>query len=42
MSKSNLMTIRLKPGVREKLDALARDTDPSAAQLACEAIEAFC
>jgi predicted transcriptional regulator len=35
------MTIRLKPEVREKLDALARDTDRSAAQLASEAIEAF-
>ena len=41
MSQRNFMTIRLKPEVREKLDAIARDTERSAAQLAAEAIETF-
>ena len=34
MAKSTAMTVRLKPEVREKLDALARDTNRSAAHLA--------
>jgi RHH-type rel operon transcriptional repressor/antitoxin RelB len=35
------MTVRLKPEVREKLEALARDTKRSKAYLANQAIEAY-
>ena len=41
MAKSVVVTVRLKPEVREKLDALARDTRRSASHLASEAIEAY-
>ena len=41
MAKNTAMTIRLKPEVREKLDALARDAKRSAARLASEAIETY-
>lgn len=41
MPKSAMMTIRLAPETREKLDALARDTKRSRSYLASEAIESF-
>jgi predicted transcriptional regulator len=41
MAKSVAMTVRLKPDVRERLDALARDTKRSTSNLASEAIESF-
>jgi predicted transcriptional regulator len=41
MAKSAMMTVRLTPEVRDKLDALARDTKRSKAYLASEAIETF-
>jgi predicted transcriptional regulator len=41
MAKNEVVTVRLKPDVREKLDALARDTNRSASHLASEAIEAY-
>ena len=41
MAKSTAMTVRLKPEVREKLDALARDTKRSTSHLASEAIESY-
>ena len=41
MAKSVVMTVRLTPEVREKLDALARDTKRSTSHLASEAIEAY-
>ena len=41
MAKSAMMTVRLTPEVRDKLDALARDTKRSKAYLASEAIESF-
>lgn len=41
MAKSAMMTVRLTPEVREKLDALARDTKRSKAYLASEAIETY-
>jgi len=41
MAKSAMMTVRLTPEVRDKLDALARDTKCSKAYLASEAIESF-
>ena len=41
MAKSTTMTVRLKPEVSEKLDALARDMKRTKAYLASEAIEAY-
>src|SRR6266851_7373799 len=41
MAKSAMMTVRLTPEVRDKLDALARDTKRSKAYLASEAIESY-
>ena len=41
MVKSVVMTVRLKPEVRERLDALARDTKRSTSNLASEAIETY-
>ena len=41
MAKSSMMTVRLKPEVTEKLEALARDTKRSKAYLASEAIETY-
>ena len=41
MEKSSALTVRLKPEVRQRLDAIARDTKRSAAQLATEAIETY-
>jgi predicted transcriptional regulator len=41
MAKSAVVTVRLKPEVREKLDALARDTKRSTSHLASEAIETY-
>jgi len=41
MAKNEVVTVHLKPDVREKLDALARDTNRSASHLASEAIEAY-
>jgi predicted transcriptional regulator len=41
MAKSVVVTVRLKPEVSEKLDALARDTKRSTSHLASEAIETY-
>lgn len=41
MAKNTTMTVRLKPEVSEKLEALARDMKRSKAYLASEAIEAY-
>jgi len=41
MTKSAMMTVRLTPEVRDKLDALARDTKRSKAYLASEAIASY-
>ena len=41
MARSVVVTVRLKPEVREKLDALARDTNRSTSHLASEAIETY-
>ena len=41
MAKDITMTVRLKPEVRDKLDALARDTKRSKSRLATEAIETY-
>ena len=41
MAKSVAMTVRLKPEVRERLDALARDTKRGTSNLASEAIETY-
>ena len=41
MAKSAMMTVRLAPEVRDKLDALARDTKRSKSYLASEAIESY-
>jgi predicted transcriptional regulator len=41
MAKSTMMTVRLAPEVKEKLDALARDTKRSRSYLASEAIETY-
>jgi RHH-type transcriptional regulator, rel operon repressor / antitoxin RelB len=41
MAKSTTMTVRLKPEVSEKLEALARDLKRTKAYLASEAIEAY-
>jgi len=41
MAKSTTMTVRLKPEVSEKLEALARGTKRTKAYLASEAIEAY-
>ena len=41
MAKSTTMTIRLRPEVSEKLEALARDMKRSKAYLASDAIEAY-
>lgn len=41
MTKSTMMTVRLTPEVKEKLDALARDTKRSRSYLASEAIETY-
>ena len=41
MAKSVVVTIRLKPELSEKLDALARDTKRRASLLASEAIETY-
>jgi predicted transcriptional regulator len=41
MAKSVAMTVRLKPEVRERLDALAHDTKRSTSNLASEAIETY-
>ena len=41
MAKSAMMTIRLTPEVREKLEALAHDTKRSKSYLASEAIASY-
>jgi len=41
MAKSTMMTVRLKPEVRDKLDALARNAKRSKSRLASEAIETY-
>ena len=41
MAKTATMTVRLRPEVSEKLEALARDMKRSKAYLASEAIEAY-
>ena len=41
MPKSAMMTVRLTPEVREKLEALARDTKRSKSYLASEAIASY-
>jgi RHH-type rel operon transcriptional repressor/antitoxin RelB len=41
MVKSTMMTVRLAPEVKEKLDALARTTKRSKSYLASEAIETY-
>ena len=41
MARNTMMTVRLTPEVRDKLDALARDTRRSKSYLASEAIESF-
>lgn len=41
MPKSAMMTVRLSPEVKDKLDALARDTNRSKSYLASEAIESY-
>jgi predicted transcriptional regulator len=41
MAKNTMMTVRLSPEVRNKLDALARDTKRSKSYLAGEAIESY-
>jgi RHH-type transcriptional regulator, rel operon repressor / antitoxin RelB len=41
MAKNTTMTVRLKPEVKDKLDALARDTRRSKSCLASEAIETY-
>jgi RHH-type rel operon transcriptional repressor/antitoxin RelB len=41
MAKLTTVTVRLKPEVKDKLDALARDTKRSKAYLASEAIERY-
>jgi len=41
MAKTTTMTVRLRPEVSEKLEALARDMKRSKAYLASEAIEVF-
>jgi RHH-type rel operon transcriptional repressor/antitoxin RelB len=41
MVKSTMMTVRLAPEVKEKLDALARTTKHSKSYLASEAIETY-
>lgn len=41
MPKSTMMTVRLAPEVKEKLDTLARDTKRSSSSLAGEAIETY-
>lgn len=41
MAKSTMMTVRLKPEVKDKLDALARETKRSKSTLAGEAIETY-
>ena len=41
MAKSAVVTVRLTPEVREKLNALARDTKRSTSHLASEAIETY-
>lgn len=41
ISKSEMMTVRLTPEAKDKLDALARDTKRSKSYLASEAIEAY-
>jgi predicted transcriptional regulator len=40
-AKSTMMTVRLKQEVKDKLDALARDTNRSKSYLASEAIESY-
>jgi RHH-type rel operon transcriptional repressor/antitoxin RelB len=41
MAKSTMMTVRLTPEVKEKLDSLAHTTKRSKSYLASEAIEAY-
>jgi predicted transcriptional regulator len=41
MAKSTMVTVRLKPEVSDKLDALARDAKRSKSRLASEAIETY-
>ena len=41
IAKGTMMTVRLKPGVKDKLDTLARDTKRSKSYLASEAIETY-
>jgi predicted transcriptional regulator len=41
MAKSAMMTVRLTPELRDKLEALARDTRRSKSYLASEAIESY-
>lgn len=40
-TKSEMMTVRLTPEVKDKLEALARDTKRSKSYLASEAIETY-
>jgi predicted transcriptional regulator len=41
VASSGAITVRLRPEVREKLDALAREEKRSLSQVAAEAIEAY-
>lgn len=41
MPDSNVISVRLKPEISEKLDALARDAGRPASDLAREAIESY-
>ena len=41
MKKTKAITVRIAPGLADKLDALARDTNRSQASLAREAIAAY-
>src|SRR4051794_24599520 len=41
ISKSEMMTVRLTPELKDKLDALARDTKRSKSYLTSEAIENY-
>lgn len=41
INKSEMMTVHLSPEVKDKLDALARDTKRSKSYLASEAIETY-
>ncbi|MBV9861173.1 MAG: CopG family ribbon-helix-helix protein [Alphaproteobacteria bacterium] len=41
MAKTTTMTVRLKPEISDRLEALARDTNRTKSYLASEAIEAY-